>query len=1441
MKRINVKLVGGLALGTVLFGAGSIGLFLFQYNRRADGLLVRATQLREEGEYSDAVRLINDYLRRRPNATKEYSVLALTLKQLIEQYETEDRPFDPHVVRNAFGALERALRKNPDDIEIRKAAVEFDMKFARYDDAIVHIKHLLQEGNQPNEAELRVNLSRCYFLSGKEEQAKVELSQLIGFDESTRFFRVDQALAPDEITAYALLASLFERNQRSELADLVIEQAVRQNPESSSAYLARASFRNSNRNDMAGARSDSVKAAELAPEDESVLLAAADLSMATQDFDEARLLYDKVLKVDPENIRAYMGLSRWSAEQGDLKQSLAYLDEAAERAPDSLEVLWQRANTELQRGNSDAAEAALQKIIAADAVPWFVTFLEGRIAVSRREWLTAAEKLEEARPMVSQLKPKWTKLLDLNLAACYANLGQQDMRLSVLKRVLDSNPDDLTARLNKAQAQASLGLADEAVNDYEFIRSRLPELDKVDAKTLMALLELEILKQKQRDQARRDWKTAEQIVRTIGLNATVPRRVYGEIMARYLMASGQSEREKQLRARLQEQNPDSLQYAMEEILRKGNSKEGFEEGMALLHKTREERGDLPELRILEAQLIATRRPDDMDQQLAKLENGVEQFDEAKQAAMWFQLGRLYAALERFDDAKRVWSKFGELRPKDPNHLVRMFELALMSGDDAGTQAAIKSFADVMPQGRDSAEWKWAKAAYLAKQIREEKVPRSKVTQAQALLNEAISQRELWEPLYRLQGEVSLLDDNLDEAIEAYERAVELGSTNLEAYRRLARMYYQRNDFDRAREMIAKLPPEAREPIDRQINIDLMARLGDLPEDMEYNESSTDANDHLTMGGLFVKAQKFERAETAFKRAIELAPERSTTWGSLFELYITTGQEANARELLTEAATKVDPKNSAMLFGVSYHLLKEWDKSESAFKQALAESPDSLEVMMALAKLYLASNQLEKSKEILASMIEKEPPYQRRPKRSVAWARRQLAEVVGASGNYPDYLMAVRLLEENAPEGGLLSPADLLVYAKLSANRPESVTRRKAVKRLERASDQRRLSDNELLILAGLYKQQGDWTDCNSVMLDLMTRHGDDARYIVPWLSWLIDEKDFAGARVWVKKIPGNTMPAVRTKAHLAAASGKVDDAIRTVAALFPKGRERTVEDVPQLVSLASILEELGAYDPKAIGFAERVWKEIVKVEPNQIINLAAFYNRRDDAKYAQLAMDTCQACFKQGGALEIASLQLSLSVLRDHYGQLMGNKENINSTRELFQTAMEEHPESGYILVMRAEFEDLVGQGEDATEFMREFLAKPGMRPREVALVQNNLAYKLAWDSDASEALPIIESAMEVLGPRADVLDTMGVVQIANGQMDEGIASLQASIENGGPSALKYFHLAYGYWKKGDESAAATAIRDAMPTDINAGQMGGGERRAYDNLRRQLKEKGLLE
>jgi Tfp pilus assembly protein PilF len=118
----------------------------------------------------------------------------------------------------------------------------------------------------------------------------------------------------------------------------------------------------------------------------------------------------------------------------------------------------------------------------------------------------------------------------------------------------------------------------------------------------------------------------------------------------------------------------------------------------------------------------------------------------------------------------------------------------------------------------------------------------------------------------------------------------------------------------------------------------------------------------------------------------------------------------------------------------------------------------------------------------------------------------------------------------------------------------------------------------------------------------------------------------------------------------------------------------------------------------------------------------------------------------------------------------------------------------------------------------------------------NMLAWLLAVkEGQAGEALPLIQRAIELLGPRSDLLDTRALVYSALNQPSAAAADLEEVVRMD-PSATVYFHVALIHHRVSDRAQAQTAFRKAQELGLCASAVHPLERPAFHRLAAALTE-----
>ena len=168
------------------------------------------------------------------------------------------------------------------------------------------------------------------------------------------------------------------------------------------------------------------------------------------------------------------------------------------------------------------------------------------------------------------------------------------------------------------------------------------------------------------------------------------------------------------------------------------------------------------------------------------------------------------------------------------------------------------------------------------------------------------------------------------------------------------------------------------------------------------------------------------------------------------------------------------------------------------------------------------------------------------------------------------------------------------------------------------------------------------------------------------------------------------------------------------------------------------------------------------------------------------------------------------------------------------EQAVAKNPKSVALLVSLASLRELEGQYQEAERLYRHILDLS----QEDIVPLNNLAWLTALrGGKASDALDLINRAIERTGPAPELLDTRAIVYLAAGQNSAAIDDLNKAIasDRSGP---KLFHLAQAYLKDKKRDQARTALQEARDAGlVDAGQLHPLEKGSYEQMLADLAQR----
>ncbi len=943
---------------------------------------------------------------------------------------------------------------------------------------------------------------------------------------------------------------------------------------------------------------------------------------------------------------------------------------------------------------------------------------------------------------------------------------------------------------------------------------------------------MEMLQQDLQPEALRSYREAGELVEQIQSNGLLKQPAIAQLVAEYYKTTNQENKAKKVLEYVRTISANDPNLLIEQVKRIASTR-GIEAALNTLDAKSRKLGEPITIRLLRCELLARVRPEEAKQQLRILEADLASLSADQRVAVTRGIGRIYLVMNELTEARRVWEQLAKDRPQDILVRMAMFEMAMQTEDDEAMQQAMDEIERLV--GKESAEWEWAEAARIVWSFRKGQLEKNELDRALGLVNQAVSRRDSWDVLYRLLGDIQWLRGEPMAAIENFEKSLQYSVGHPIVYRSLAELYYKAELLDDAERMIKELPPQLMGQAEQRMMLDIQSRKNQLPDEIEYDEDSPNAEDHLWMANLLANAGRYDRAETAYKKAIELGSSNPVNWTSLMRLYARTERLDEARALMEEAELKLSEQNGPAFLGQANAILQDWSASVAHFKRALEMEPDNVRIKRALAEVYIQAGQVEDAHALIDRILEGAEPHDPNASDTIRWARQTKAKILASDGAYHAFAEALRLIEENAPQDGLMSTSDLILWTRLSATRPDGYSREQAIKKLEQVQEERGLVDAERRVLADLYQLQDRWPECKSIMLGLLADNPGDMQLLDPWLSWLIERQEVKDVAVWLDKCPPGSLVEVRTRAHLDAMRGNSEEAVERLKSLIPE--DLAPKDVDRMRVVAEIVEQLGEYDNRMYGIAEKVLKRYVKAKPQESLALAAFLGRRGGVKQVPEGLRLCGEHLNDGK--QIAALQMANAILRRN--RSVGNfQKYVDVVRTWYEKVQASQPDNLTLLIQRSEFEDIAGDSDQSEAWLRDYMKREEVSNRQRAVVANNLAYLLALRGETDESYEMVQASMKFLGPTADLRDTLGMVYLSRKQPQLALTEFEAAVGDGGANAFKYIHLAMAYAALENYKQAADAVRNAVAQGFEAAQLNHAERESYDKLYTLLRDQGVL-
>ncbi len=1379
MRRLNLVFLTILLVALVLFGGGMHLVHGVQVRRSASALLDRARRAEAEKDLEKAEQSVSQYLNLRREDGPAWEWYARLTEQRDPQHQRLQRVFLVH---------EEALRYNHSDAKLERRCADLALELQRYKDAQRHLTNLLLKFSRESEGGVAIT-----------ERAEIEdvLGQcdqgLAHYEDAEKSFRQAIEHDPHRIACHNRLARLLRGElRRNEAADVTIREMIVKNPTAGLAYMYR--WRYVQEFTPPADATDLQKALELAPDDPEVLFTVAFASEENHDAASVRGYYEKSFNIDPKNTACALNLARLETREGHLDRAEVVLRQAFQARP-SIALAFILTVTLIDQGKidgKDEAGAYMGLLRNAGLGDSLVRFLEAAILFHQKKWSEAIPRIEMARAVLGS-DPQIVSQLNLMLAECYHQAGDDEQRLDALRQAADGDrgPDD--ARIELVQALAQSGKLDQAVTILLPIADRRPEW-RLD---LVRLLLQRTIRQP-RDQ--RNWLEVERSLREAEKALTQSVEPLTLLRLDLLAAQGRMDDARVLLATALAKDPKNLRYrlSLARLTQRQRQDKGLREGGApsepvkspalqIIDQAEEDLGPSLDIQLARLDYWGQEGGVSARAAVAKLAESRERIPAADRPAFLDRLGGVEIQLGDLKLARQYGRELAALQRENLGIRLRLFDLAVAAGDEADAAELVDEIRKA--EGEEGTSWKFAQAALLIDKVR--RGAAQYLNEAQQLSSEISKRRPQWSSGFSLKGELAELAGSTDQAIAAYLRAVELGNAQPSLVRRLVVLLNERQRFDEI-DRLAQLLRDQGAALDEVTIVRALDAIrkrnfgrGIALARQVFSASSTNSGDHLNLGRIYTAAGRSDEAGQEFRRAVELGRGVPDNWLSYVQHLVQAKQIDQARAAVDAARQALPADRSALTLARCWLLVGDLGQAEASSQKALEGEPRNPTAIRLAAAVSFGLNRPDQVEDYLNKLDRAAGSSQD----DKAWANRTRAALLLAKNRRPDRDRALALLDQNltdAPD----SIDDQRLKATILALQPDR--RGEAVMILERLAGTNRLGDDQRFLLAQLYLGQREEQKYQDEMLNLLDLKPRNPQHLAHFVNHWIGRNQLDQSDRWLaelKKDDPRSLPALELEAQILELRKRRPELL---ALLEARGR-----DVPDEIGVvADLLNRYGFANE-----AELAYKAFAARNPSQperSLALAQFLARQDRPAEAMTVLKKAWSTCRPE--------QVATAALPVFNAPSTGEAEK-RQVEAWVAEAVRKRPDAVGLAAKLGLIWIHEGRPDEAESMFRRILGGSPDEPEAL----NGLAWLLALrnSSKTQEALGLIEHAIDVQGPIPSLVDTRAVVWIRAGHPERAVQDLMEAQVNDPARPSLARHLAWAYQTMGRTDEAKRVYQKA--------------------------------
>lgn len=750
-------------------------------------------------------------------------------------------------------------------------------------------------------------------------------------------------------------------------------------------------------NQAGRAQEQFLKAMEFAPNNNYILLAVAKAKLASKEYGETRKFTTKVLDNESTNVQAMQieadsyliesdGMSGASRDLL-LTKAIARLEEAKRIVPKNMEVLKSLAKAYIQTQNINKIIDAYKEIVVVNPKDTYSLLLLGQV-------LTKLDRNREAVEYFEKVIEQRRGFLGgyVSLAEIYRKLNQNKKALDILKQgvlveptnteLLKTFEDFLRNIYGNRNQKAILDQYAQFAKEYPFnsevqriyaerlegeelFERAIEQYKKVlvaDPENSAALISLGKISLKEKKYA----AAVDYFTKAIDI-APDRLELYDAIAAGYL-GQNQPEMAVNVYVKAIESNPksDKLYISLAALY---DQEKQSDKAIELLNKGLKEIGEKPELLAV--------------------------------------LGRFYIQKQETDKAIEVWRKAYEQTPESVPLYSELASLYIKKNDAASVESILKLGSEKLSDKKDLLLAVTAEAYQLegmtTSSIKYYKqaldLSKNKIESLSRLIsinNQVGNFTESW-ALYekyknsipdadkrtKLEAEIKASEKKYDEAAQLLRGLISKNPKELDNYNILIDIYNMAGKFSES----LKVASEAEKNLGLTGKNEILImrgliyykakRLNEAEKTFsELRQQTNGENDdvYFFLGSIALERKQYNKAEAAFKKAIELNPLSANALNALGFMYADQNIKLDEAQKLIQSALDLNPSGAHIVDSMGWILYRQ-GKFEDALKwiqKALRLSDEDADILDHLGDVYKSLNKLPEAKEAYQKSLKVNP-------------------------------------------------------------------------------------------------------------------------------------------------------------------------------------------------------------------------------------------------------------------------------------------------------------------------------------------------------------------------------------------------------------------------------------------------------------------------------------